>query len=95
MQATVGLELGTTSNVVQPLQGGTGSKLDETKKPNKGGTYKAADSPYHSVDRQLGEAKKTLVLQQEEADYKLAGEHRYYENLLAQHKTERPSAPNG
>jgi hypothetical protein len=44
------------------------------------------------VDRQLGEAKKTLVWQQEETDYKLAGEHRYYENLLAQHETERPSA---
>jgi hypothetical protein len=81
MQAMVGLELGTTSNMVQPLQGGTGSNHNETKRPNEEGTYKGADSPYHSVDRQLGAAKKTLVRQQEEADYKLAGVHRYYENL--------------
>jgi hypothetical protein len=94
MQATVGLELGTTSNVVQPLQEGTGSNLEETKKPNEGGTYKAVDSHYHSVDRQLGEAK-TLTWQQEEAAYKLAGVHRYYKGLLAQQETEQPSAPDG
>jgi hypothetical protein len=47
MQAMVGQELGTASNMVQPLQGGTGSNIDETKRPNKEGTYKAADSPYH------------------------------------------------
>jgi hypothetical protein len=44
-RATVGPVPGTTSNVVQPLQGGTGSSLNETKKPNREGTYKAADSP--------------------------------------------------
>jgi hypothetical protein len=34
-RATVGPVPGTTSNVVQPLQGGTGSSLNETKKPNR------------------------------------------------------------
>jgi hypothetical protein len=95
MKAMNGLELGRTSNVVQPLQGGTESNLDETKKPSEGGTYKASDSSYHSVNHQLGEAKKTLTRQQEEVAYKLAGVHRYYEGLLVQHETERPSAPDG
>jgi hypothetical protein len=72
MKAMDGPKLGTTSNVVQPLQGGTESNLDETKQPSKGGTYKAVDSPYHSVNHQLGEAKKILARQQEEAAYKLA-----------------------
>jgi hypothetical protein len=70
-QATVGPALGRTSNVVQPLQGGTGSNLDETKKPNEGGTYKADDSPYSSANCQLGQAQKTLARQQEEAAHKL------------------------
>jgi hypothetical protein len=90
-----GLELGTSSSVVHPLQGGTESNLHETRKSSKGGTYKAVDSPYHSLNHQLGEDKKTLARQQEEAAYKLAGVHRYYEGLLAQHETERPSAPDG
>jgi hypothetical protein len=46
---------GTTSNVVQPLQGGTGSSLDGTKKPNDNGTYEAADSPYSYATHQLGQ----------------------------------------
>jgi hypothetical protein len=40
---------GTTSNVVQPLHGGTGSSLNGTKKPSDNGTYEAADSPYSSA----------------------------------------------
>jgi hypothetical protein len=91
-----GLELGTTNQVVQPLQGGTGSNLDKTKKPNKEGTYKADDSPYYSVDRQLGEAKKTRARQQEEAAYKLKGVLGYYEGLLNKPpENKQPSAPDG
>jgi hypothetical protein len=90
-----GMELGTTNQVVQPLQGGTGSNPDETRRPNEEGTYKADDPPYHSVDRQLGQAKKTLARQQEEAAYKLKGVHRYYKGLLNKPpETERPSAPD-
>jgi hypothetical protein len=92
-----GMELGTTNQVVvQPLQGGTGSNPDETKKPNKERTYKANDSPYYSVDRQLGQAKKTITRQQEETAYKLEGVHRYYKGLLNKPpETEQPSAPDG
>jgi hypothetical protein len=92
-----GMELGKTNQVVvQPLQGGTGSNPNETKRPNKEGTYKANDSPYYSVDRQLGQAKKTLARQQEEAAYKLEGVHRYYKGLHNKPpETERPSAPAG
>jgi hypothetical protein len=67
------VELGTTNQVVPPLQGGTRSNLDKTRRPNKEGTYKAEDSPYYSVDRQLGQAKKTLARHHEEAAYKLEG----------------------
>jgi hypothetical protein len=95
-QATVGLELGTTSNVVQPLQGGTGSNLNKTKKPNVGGTYKADDSPYSSANRQLGQAQKTLARQQEEAAHKLENVLRYYKGLLNKPpEIGQPSAPDG
>jgi hypothetical protein len=78
------------------LQGRTGSNLDKTRRPNKEGTYKADDSPYYSVDRQLGQDKKTIARQQEEAAYKLKGVHRYYEGPLNKPpETKRPSAPDG
>jgi hypothetical protein len=84
---------GTTSNVVQPLQGGTGSSLDEAKKPSKDGTY--ADSPYSSANRQLGQAQETLARQQEEAGHKLENVHCFYEGLLNKPpELERPSAPD-
>jgi hypothetical protein len=73
---------GTTSNMVQPLQGGTGSSLDRTKKPSDNGTYKAADSPYSSATRQLGQAQETLARQQKEAAQKLDNVHRYYEGMI-------------
>jgi hypothetical protein len=49
-----GIKLGRTNQVVQPLQGETASNPTETRRPNEEGTYKADDSPYYSVDRQLG-----------------------------------------
>jgi hypothetical protein len=68
----------------------------KTKRQNKEGTYKADDFPYYSVDRQLGQAKKTLARQQEEAAYKLKGVHCYYKGLLNKPpETEPPSAPDG
>jgi hypothetical protein len=92
-----GMELSTANQVViQPLQGGTGSNPDKMKRPNGEGTYKANDSPYSSVDRQLGQAKKTLARQQEEGAHKLENVHRYYKGLLNKPpETERPSAPDG
>jgi hypothetical protein len=94
--ATVGPALGPPSNVVQPLQRGTGSSLDKTKKPNEGGTYKADDSPYSSANCQLGQAQKTLARQQEEAAHKLENVHRYYEGLLNKPpEIEQHSAPDG
>jgi hypothetical protein len=95
-QATVGPVSGTTSNVVQPLQGGTGSSLDETKKPSEDGTYKAAYSPYSSANCQLGQAQETLARQQKEAAHKLENVHRFYEGLLNKPpEFEQPSAPDG
>jgi hypothetical protein len=55
--------------------------------------YRASDSPYHSVHRQLDKARATLTRQQEAAAHQLAGVHRHYEGLLAQYKTEQPTAP--
>jgi hypothetical protein len=87
---------GTTSNVVQPLQGGTGSSLDGTKKPSNDGTYGAADSPYSSATRQLGQAQETLARQQKEAAQKLDNVHHYYEGMINKPpESERPSAPDG
>jgi hypothetical protein len=95
-RALVGPVPGTTSNVVQPLQGGTGSSLNKTKKPNEEGTYKAADYPYSSVNCQLGQAQETLARQQEEAAHKLENVHRFYEGLLKKPpEFEQPSAPDG
>jgi hypothetical protein len=95
MKAMDGPELGASSNLIQPLQGGTTeSNLDETRRPSSGETYKAVNSPYHSVNRQLEEARLTLTRQQEEAAYKLAGVHNHYEGLLAQFETEQPSSPD-
>jgi hypothetical protein len=95
-QATGGPVPGTTSNVVQPLQGGTGSSHDETKKPRNNGTYKATDSPYSSANRQLGQAQETLPRQQEEAVHKLEHVHRFYKSPLNKPpEFERPSAPDG
>jgi hypothetical protein len=86
----------TTSNVVQPLQGGTGSSLDGTKKLSNDGTYGAADSPYSSAARQLGQAQETLARQQKEVAQKLDNVHRYYECMINKPpELERPSAPNG
>jgi hypothetical protein len=78
-KAMDGLELGVSNNLIQPLQGGTTeSNLDETRRPSSGETYKAVNSPYLSVNRQLDKARKTLTRQQEEAAYKLARVHRHY-----------------
>jgi hypothetical protein len=93
--ATGGPVPGRTSNVVQPLQGGTGSSLNGTKKPSDNGTYEAADSPYSSANRQLGQAQETLARQQKEAAQKLDNVHRFYEGLLNKPpESERPSAPD-
>jgi hypothetical protein len=46
------------------------------------------------VNRQFDKARATLTRQQEAAAHQLAGVHRHYEGLLAQYKTEQPSAPN-
>jgi hypothetical protein len=87
---------GMTSNVVQPLQGGTGSSFDGTKKPSNNGTYEAADSPYSSATGQLGQAQDTLTRQQKEAAQKLDNVHRYYEGMINKlPESERPSAPDG
>jgi hypothetical protein len=86
----------TTSNVVQPLQGGAGSSLNGTKKPSEDETYGAADSSYSSAARQLGQAQETLVRQQKEAAQKLDNVHRYYEGMINKPpESERPSAPDG
>jgi hypothetical protein len=76
-QAKGGPVPGTTSNVVQPLQGGAGSRLDEIKKPSDNRTYEAADSPYSSANHQLGQAQERLARQQEEAAHKLENVHRF------------------
>jgi hypothetical protein len=82
--------------MVQPLQGGTGSSLDETKKPNEDGTYQAAYSHYSSENRQLGQAQETLARQQEEAAHKLENVHRFYKGLLNKPpEFKQPSSPNG
>jgi hypothetical protein len=87
---------GTTSNVVQPLQGGTGSSLDGTKKLSNNGTYGAADSPYSSAAHLLGQAQETLAKQQKEAAEKLDNVHRYYEGMMNKPPdSEQPSAPDG
>jgi hypothetical protein len=86
----------TTGNVVQPLQGGTGSSLDKTKKPNDAITYGAADSPYSSAAHLLGQAQEMLAQQQKEATEKLENVHRYYEGMMKKPPdSERPSAPDG
>jgi hypothetical protein len=87
---------GNTDNVVHPLQGGTGSSLDETKKPNDTVTYGAADSPFSSAAYLLGQARETLAQQQREAAEKLENVHRYFEGRMKQPQdSERPSAPDG
>jgi hypothetical protein len=87
---------GTTGNVVRPLQGGTGSSLNETKKPNDAVTYRAADSQYSSAAHLLRQAQETLAKQQKEAAEKLENVHRYYEGMMKKPPdSERPSAPNG
>jgi hypothetical protein len=90
---------GTTSNVVQPLQSGTGSNLDETKKPSCAVTYKeqgTTKSPYSSAAHLLGQAQETLAQQQKEASEELENLHSYYEGRMKQPPdSERPSAPDG
>jgi hypothetical protein len=86
---------GTTSNVVQPLQGGTGSRLDRTKKPGDDRSYGADDSPYSSAAHLLGQAQETLAKQQKEAAEKLDNVHRYYKGMMKKPPdSERPSAPD-
>jgi hypothetical protein len=95
MKATDGPEFGASSNLIQPLQEGTTeSNLDATRRHSSGVTYKARNSPYHSVNRQLYKSRKTLTRQQEAAAHQLAGIHLHYEGLLDQYETERPSAPD-
>jgi hypothetical protein len=66
MKATDGQEFGASSNLIQFLQEETTeSNLDATRRLSSGETYKASNSPYHSVNRQLEEARKTLTRQQE------------------------------
>jgi hypothetical protein len=87
---------GRTGNVVQPLQGRTGSNLDETKKPNNAVTYGAADSPISSAAHLLGEAQETRAQQQKEKAEKLENVYRYYEGMMKKPPdSERLSAPNG
>jgi hypothetical protein len=69
-------------------------QLDVTRRPSSGETFKASDSPYHSVNRQLDKALKTLTRQQEASAHQLAGVHRHYEGLLTQYETKQPSTPN-
>jgi hypothetical protein len=95
MKAMDGQEFGANSNLIQSLQGETiESKLDATRRSSSGETYKASDSPYHSVNCQLDEARKTLTRQQETAAHQLTGVHRHYEGLLAHYKIKQPSAPD-
>jgi hypothetical protein len=84
---------GTTSNVVQPLQGVTGSSLNGTTKPSNNGTYEAVDSPYSSANCQLGQAQEKLSRQQKEAAQKIDNVHCFYEGLHNKPpELERPSA---
>jgi hypothetical protein len=95
IKATDGQEFGAISSLVQSLKGETiESKLDATRRPSSGETYKASDSPYHSVNHQLYEALKTLTQQQEAAAHQLAAVHRHYDGLRAQYETKQPSAPD-
>jgi hypothetical protein len=58
MKVTDGQEFGASSNLIQSLQEETKeSKLNATRRLSSGETYKASDSPYHSVNRQLDEAR--------------------------------------
>jgi hypothetical protein len=67
-----------------PPEQTTKLRRNTTRRPSSEETYRASDSPYHSVNRQLDEARAKLTRQQEAAAHRLAGVHCHYKGLLAQ-----------
>jgi hypothetical protein len=65
-----------------------------TRRPSSKGNYKASDSPYHSVNRQLDKAWPTLSRQQEASPHHFSWSplHCQYEGLLARYKA-KPNTP--